>query len=204
MFYLFDLFGVIVFAITGSLAAGKKQLDLFGGMVLALVTALGGGTLRDLILGNDPIFWIADLTYIYLVIATAVAVFIIARYRKLPERTLLIADAFGLAIFSVLGAEVALQANAPGLVAIIMGMLTGVAGGIIRDILSNEIPLILQQEIYATAAIAGATVFVLLKQFSMLSQFNLALAAAVTLSLRLAAIKWKFSLPVFLTNQDKH
>lgn len=203
MYYLFDLFGVIVFAITGSLAAGKKRLDLFGGMVLALVTALGGGTLRDLILGNHPIFWIADLTYIYLVIATAVAVFLIARYRKLPERTLLIADAVGLAIFSVLGAEVALQAGAPGLVAIMMGMLTGVAGGIIRDVLSNEIPLILHQEIYATAAIAGAAAFVLLQQFSMISQLNLAVAAVVTLSLRLAAIKWKFSLPVFLTNQDK-
>lgn len=204
LFYWFDLFGVVVFAITGSLAAGKKRLDLFGGLVLALVTALGGGTLRDLILGNHPIFWISDLTYIYFVIATAIVVFIIARYKKIPERTLLVADAFGLAIFSVLGAQVALQAGAPGLVAIMMGMLTGVAGGIIRDILSNKIPLILQQEIYATAAMAGATSFVLLREVSAISQLNLALAATVTLSLRLAAIKWKFSLPVFLTNQDKH
>ncbi|MBN2731837.1 MAG: trimeric intracellular cation channel family protein [Balneolaceae bacterium] len=204
MLYWFDLFGVIVFAITGSLAAGKNRLDLFGGLVLALVTALGGGTLRDLILGKHPIFWISDLTYIYFVAATALIVFVIARYKKLPERTLLIADAFGLAIFSVLGAQVAIQEGVPGLVAVIMGMLTGVAGGIIRDILSNQIPLILRQEIYATAALTGATVYVFLHQISDISQLNLALAAAVTLVLRLAAIKWKFSLPTFLTNQDKY
>lgn len=204
MFYWFDLLGVIVFAITGSLAAGKNRLDLFGGLVLALVTALGGGTLRDLILGKHPIFWISDLTYIYFVAATALIVFVIARYKKLPERTLLIADAFGLAIFSVLGAQVAIQEGMPGLVAVIMGMLTGVAGGIIRDILSNQIPLILRQEIYATAALAGATAYVALYQISNISQLNLALAAAITLGLRLAAIKWKFSLPTFLTNQDKY
>lgn len=203
MFYFFDLFGVVVFAITGSLAAGKKRLDLFGGLVLALVTALGGGTLRDLILSNHPIFWISDLTYIYCVAATALIVFVIARYKKIPERTLLLADAFGLAIFSVLGAQVALQAGAPGAVAILMGMLTGVAGGIIRDILSNEIPLILQQEIYATAALVGAGVFVILNATWGKSQVSLIIAATVTLLLRLAAIKWSFSLPVFLTNQDK-
>lgn len=204
MLYWFDLFGVIVFAITGSLAAGKNRLDLFGGLVLALVTALGGGTLRDLILGKHPIFWISDLTYIYFVAATALIVFVIARYKKLPERTLLIADAFGLAIFSVLGAQVAIQEGVPGLVAVIMGMLTGVAGGIIRDILSNQIPLILRQEIYATAALTGAAVYVVLHQIWDVSQLNLALAAAVTLVLRLAAIKWNFSLPTFLTNQDKY
>jgi uncharacterized membrane protein YeiH len=195
---------VVVFAITGSLAAGKKRLDLFGGLVLALVTALGGGTLRDVVLGNDPIFWIKDLTYIYFVAATALIVFVIARYRKIPERTLLFADAFGLAVFSVLGAQVALQEGAPAVVAIIMGMLTGVAGGIIRDVLTNEIPLILRQEIYATAALAGATAYIILSAFYSSSQFNLAVAALVTLALRLAAIKWKFSLPVFLTNQDKY
>lgn len=204
IFYILDLFGVIVFAITGSLAAGKKKLDLFGGLVLALVTALGGGTLRDVVLGNYPIFWISDLTYIYLVATTALIVFIIARCKKLPERTLLFADAFGLAIFSVLGAQVALQQGVPGVVAVIMGMLTGVAGGIIRDVFSDEIPLILRQEIYATAALAGAGTYVVLEQLFNLSQLNLALAAMVTLGLRLAAIKWKFSLPVFLTNQDKY
>jgi uncharacterized membrane protein YeiH len=203
LFYWFDIFGVVVFAITGSLAAGNKNLDLFGGLVLALVTALGGGTLRDVILGNYPIFWVADLSYIYVVSATALLMFVIARYKKIPVRTLLVADAFGLAIFSVLGAQVALQQGSPAVVAIIMGMLTGVAGGIIRDILSNEIPLILRQEIYATAALAGAAGFVGLSQLWDISQLNLALAAALTLGLRLAALKWEFSLPVFLTNQDK-
>jgi uncharacterized membrane protein YeiH len=203
LFYWFDIFGVVVFAITGSLAAGNKNLDLFGGLVLALVTALGGGTLRDVILGNYPIFWVADLSYIYVVSGTALVMFVIARYKKIPARTLLVADAFGLAIFSVLGTQVALQQGSPAVVAIIMGTLTGVAGGIIRDILSNEIPLILRQEIYATAALAGAAGFVGLRQLWDINQLNLALAAALTLGLRLAALKWEFSLPVFLTNQDK-
>lgn len=203
MFYWLDILGVVVFAVTGSLAAGKKKLDLFGVLVLALVTALGGGTLRDVVLGIHPVFWIADLNYIYFVIATALIVFVIARYRKIPERTLVIADALGLAVFSVLGTQVALQEGTPAIVAIIMGMLTGVAGGVIRDILSDEIPLILHQEIYATAALAGAAAYVGLSAVYNATDINLALAAAVTFGLRLAAIKWDYSLPVFLTNQEK-
>ncbi len=201
MFYIFDLFGVMVFAITGSLAAGKKQLDLFGALVLALVTALGGGTIRDIILDREPIFWIADLRYIYVVIAATLAVIVIARYWKIPERTLLFADAFGLAIFSVLGAQIALQQGVPGLVSIIMGMLTGVAGGMIRHIFRDEIPLILHREIYATAALTGASVFVILANIGLSPKINLALSALVTLSLRLAAIKWNFSLPRFSTKR---
>lgn len=199
MFYLFDLFGVMVFAITGSLAAGKNRLDSFGALVLALVTALGGGTIRDIILGREPIFWIADLTYIYVVIATTLGVVIVARYHKFPERTLLFADAFGLAVFSVLGAQISLQQEVSGLVSIIMGMLTGVAGGMIRDVFRNEIPLILHREIYATAALAGATMFVLLSGIGLAPNINLTLSALVTLVLRLAAIKWDLSLPRFAT-----
>lgn len=160
MFYWFDILGVVAFAVTGSLAAGKKKLDLFGGLVLALVTAVGGGTLRDVVLGNHPIFWISDLNYIYFVAATALIVFIIARYKENPEQTLIVADAFGLVVFSVLGTQVALQHGAPAIVVIIMAMLTGVTSGIIRDILSNEIPLILRQEIYVTVALAGAAAYV--------------------------------------------
>src|SRR5699024_8897370 len=109
LFYYFDLAGVIVFAITGSLAAGKKHMDLFGALVLALVTALGGGTIRDLILDRTPIFWISDLTYIYVVVVATFIVFLVKRYAAIPRKTLIYADAFGLAIFSVLGAQIALQ-----------------------------------------------------------------------------------------------
>ncbi len=203
LFYLFDLAGVIVFAVTGSLAAGKKRMDIFGALVLALVTALGGGTIRDLILGRTPIFWISDLTYIYVVIAATFIVYIIRRYLSMPRRTLLFADAFGLAIFSVLGTQIALQQGTPGLVAIIMGMLTGVAGGMIRDLFRDEIPLILQHEIYATAALAGASVYVIMSEVPAIDDpGKLVIAASVTLGLRLAAIKWNLSLPEFSTEEN--
>lgn len=204
-FYLLDLAGVIVFAITGSLAAGKKRMDLFGALVLALVTALGGGTIRDLILDRTPIYWISDLTYIYVVVATTLIVFLIRGYLIKPGRILLYADAFGLSIFSVLGAQVAMQQGVPGLVAIIMGMLTGVAGGMMRDLFRIEIPLILQHEIYATAALAGASVYVIISEVSAIDELvKLIVAALVTLALRLAAIKWDLSLPEFSTEEINH
>lgn len=203
LFYLFDITGVIVFAISGSLAAGKKRLDIFGALVLALVTALGGGTIRDIILNREPIFWISDLTYIYVVITTTVIVYFVRRYLYKASKVLLYADAFGLAIFSVLGTQIALQQNVPGLVAIIMGMLTGVAGGVIRDLFRDEIPLILHREIYATAALAGAATFVGLVEIISSPFVCLILAAMVTLILRLAAIKWDFSLPLFITKTNR-
>ena len=176
-----------------------SEYNLFGALVLALVTALGGGTIRDLILNRDPIFWISDLTYIYVVVATTLVVFLFRRYLSTPGKILLYADAFGLSIFSVLGAQIALQQGVSGLVAIIMGMLTGVAGGMIRDLFRDEIPLILHREIYATAALAGAAVYVVLSEMVAFERINLIIAALVTLGLRLAAMKWNLSLPVFST-----
>ncbi len=198
MIYALDLFGVVVFAITGALAARDHQLDLFGVMLLSLVTALGGGTLRDVLIGRTPVFWIGDNTYVVLVILTAVATFILLRSAWLPRRTLLVADAFGLAVFSVLGAQTSLQENISPLIAIIMGVMTGVAGGIIRDLLSDKIPLILRQEIYATAAMAGATVFVIMDVAAINEQLAMTCGVITTLGLRLAAIRWKWSLPLYL------
>lgn len=198
MIYALDLFGVAVFAITGALAARDHQLDLFGVILLSLVTALGGGTLRDVLIGQTPVFWIDDATYVMLVIATAIAVFVLLRSSWLPRRTLLVADAFGLAVFSVLGAQTVLEQDISPLIAVIMGVMTGVAGGIIRDLLSDKIPLILRHEIYATAAMAGAGVFIILDALTIREQIAMGLGVLTTLSLRLAAIHWKWSLPVYL------
>jgi uncharacterized membrane protein YeiH len=142
MIYLLDLFGVAVFAVTGALAAGKKKMDLFGVVVLALATALGGGTLRDVILGAYPVFWISNPTYIFVGTAVAVLIFTMARFVRPPAKALMFADAFGLAIFTVIGTEKAISLGVPGSIAVISGVMTGVAGGIIRDILSGEIPLL--------------------------------------------------------------
>lgn len=197
MVYLLDLFGVAVFSVTGALAAGEKKMDLFGVVVLALATALGGGTLRDVILGAYPVFWISNPTYIFVGTAAAATIFTVARFVRPPAKALKFADAFGLAVFTVIGTDKAISLGVPGSIAIIMGVMTGVAGGIIRDMLSGEIPLVLKAEIYATASLCGAITFAVLKQFFPIMPLTAPAAITVTLALRLAAIHWKLSLPVF-------
>ncbi len=198
LFYLADLFGVAVFAITGALMAGRKSMDLFGVLVIAIITALGGGTLRDLILDNHPVSWIRDDTYILVASLAAVGTVLWVRVtRPLHETGLLIADAFGLAVFTVIGTEVALQHEVPLSTAVIMGVMTGVAGGVMRDVICNEIPLIFKKEIYATACIAGALVFIGLRLLNTPHWLDTAIAMLTVLSIRLAAIRWRFSLPRF-------
>lgn len=200
MLYILDLIGTAVFAITGSLVAREKQLDLFGVIAVAIVTAIGGGTIRDVLLGATPVFWIKDTAYIIVGVSAAGAAFIIIRFYTLPRRLLLIADAFGLAVFTVIGTQVALDYDVSPLIAIIMGMLTGVAGGIVRDLLSDEILLILRRDIYATASLAGATVFVILSSTAINDDLTLIFGVLTTLTLRLAAIRWKWTLPLMPTN----
>lgn len=197
MIHFLDLFGVAVFAITGSLAAGEKRMDLFGVVVLALATALGGGTLRDVILGTYPVFWINDPIYIFVAAAAAISVFLLARFVRFPEKALKSADAFGLATFTVIGAEKALSLGLYGSIAVIMGVMTGVAGGIVRDMLSGEIPLVLRADIYATASLFGGVIFVVLTNDFPSFPLPAPTAMLVVLVLRLSAIHWNLSLPVF-------
>ena len=198
LFYLADLFGVAVFAITGALMAGRKSMDLFGVLVIAIVTALGGGTLRDLILDNHPVSWIRNDVYIIVASLAAIGTVIWVRLTQpIHEKGLLIADAFGLAVFTVIGTEVALQHAVPLSTAVIMGVMTGVAGGVMRDVICNEIPLIFQKEIYATDCIAGALVFIVLRAMNTPHWLDTGLAMLVVLLIRLAAIRWHVSLPRF-------
>lgn len=197
LLYWLDLFGIIVFAFSGALMAGRYKLDPFGVVVLASVTAVGGGTIRDVIL-QAPVFWVEKPYYLYVVLATALLTIILIREPKLiPKRFLLIADAFGLALFAVLGTQKSLDLGAAIPVAIVLGTITGVAGGMIRDVLCNVIPMILRQEIYALAAILGGGLFVLLDYLNWSENNALMAAVSATLILRLAAIYWHVSLPAF-------
>ncbi len=197
MLYFLDLFGVAVFAVTGSLAAGKKQMDLFGVVVLALATALGGGTLRDVILGAYPVFWISDPSYVFVGTAVAISIFVLARFLRPPAKALKFADAFGLAIFTIIGTDKAISLGVAGSISVIMGVMTGVAGGIIRDMLSGEIPLVLKAEIYATASLCGAIIFAVFTTYFPSMPLPAPAAITAVLALRLAAIHWNLSLPVF-------
>ncbi|MCY1281135.1 hypothetical protein D9M68_289650 [compost metagenome] len=198
LFYLADLFGVAVFAITGALMAGRKSMDLFGVLVIAIVTALGGGTLRDVILDNHPVSWIRNDLYILVATLAAVGTVLWVRLtRPIHETGLLVADAFGLAVFTVIGTEIALQHGTPLSTAVIMGVMTGVFGGVMRDVLCNEIPMIFQKEIYATACVAGSLVFIGLLKIGVPHWLATGLAMSTVLLTRLAAIRWGLSLPRF-------
>lgn len=159
-----DYLGVAVFAVSGVLAAGRKHLDWFGVLVIATVTAIGGGTLRDLLLDRNPVFWLGDTGYLWAIFAATLTTLLVVRFREIPLRALLVADALGLALFAVSGARIAEAAGYGGIVAVILGTMTGVAGGVFRDMLLAEIPLLLRDgEIYATAAIAGIIVYLVLQ-----------------------------------------
>lgn len=186
-------------AITGVLAARGKQVDLFAVIVLALVTAVGGGTLRDLMLGAEHVFWIEDPRFLVNATITAVVTFFLVRFHELPTTVLMVADAFALALFTMVGAQKTMGFHVASAVVVLMGVMTGVAGGIMRDLLIGEIPLVFRREIYlyATAAFCGASFFVLLHFWSANSQLNMILGIVVTLALRLAGIKWRIGLPLF-------
>lgn len=196
-FYSLDLLAVAVFAASGVLAARDRGLDLLGVMVVAAMTAIGGGTLRDLLLDRHPIFWIADVWYLVVIMASAVLTVVYVRIRPPPRVTLLVADAFGLALFALSGAQLAEAAQCPPLIVVLMGTMTGVTGGILRDVITAQIPLVLRREIYATAAIAGITVYLVLHALGMPRAFASGTGMVVVVALRLLAIRWGLHLPVF-------
>ena len=196
-----EYFAVAVCAITAVLAAEGKHVDLFGVLVLALVTAVGGGTIRDLCLGVRPVFWIEQPQVVWTALIAASVTFVIVRFTHLPSRLLDVADAFGLALFGIAGTEKALAYGTPGIVAVLLGIVTGVAGGILRDVLRSEIPWVFKAEVnfYATAVFAGAVVFVALREYLPPSETHRYIGMAVILIMRLAAMKWKLRLPTYRT-----
>lgn len=198
LLYILNLLGVGVFAVSGVLAAGRKRLDLLGVVVLATVTAIGGGTVRDLLLDMHPIFWIREPENLFVILVAALLTIIYLRFRRPPEGSLLLADAIGLALFTIGGTQVAVSVGLSGAIAVLMGVITGVVGGMIRDILTAEIPLILQRgHLYATAAFTGATLYLLLAGVGLPRPLPGLTGMAVVVTLRLMSIRWGLHLPVF-------
>lgn len=194
---LLEFAGVAVYAVSGAIAAGRKNLDLIGVMVIASVTAIGGGTIRDLLVDRHPVFWIARPAFLYVTAAAALATVAWAMRFRTPDRMLAIADALGLALFSISGAQIAEARDLPGVVVVLMGTITGVAGGVIRDVLTAEIPMILRKsQIYATAAILGCAIYLALQ--AVIDRTTAALIGMVFIAaFRIAAIVWDITLPVF-------
>lgn len=194
MIYFMDMFGTAVFAISGALTAAHKKMDLFGMIVVGLVTAVGGGTLRDIML-NQSVFWLSDSLYIIVSASAALLVFFLPQVIARQSGFLLVADAIGLAVFTVIGAAKAESCGASNIVVIIMGISTGAVGGVIRDLICNEIPLILRREIYATACLLGGIVFVILSHIGAQKNLIFFASASTVLLIRLTAIYFHLSLP---------
>lgn len=196
MIEFLDYLGTVVFAITGALAAGRRQMDVFGVVVVATVTAVGGGTLRDMLLGLQPVFWVAEPLYIVATTVAALVTFAAMRFLHSPRRMLLVLDALGLAVFTILGCQRALMVTSSPVVVVMMGVMSGTAGGMVRDLLCDKVPVVLRREIYATASLVGGVLFVLLTSRKV--DFNQAALVSIfaVLAIRLFALRRGLSLPV--------
>jgi uncharacterized membrane protein YeiH len=200
-FYYLEMLGTAVFAITGVLAVNRRGLDVIGAMVLGIVTALGGGTLRDLIIGTTPL-WIGDFNYVWSAIGGALAAFWIGSAFRNVFRALLYLDAVGAALFAVSAANKVLLLGLSGPVAVTMGVLTGIGGGLIRDVLAGRPTLLMSRDIYATPILIGCMVFVALRNFAPDFPFAGAVAFTIIFGVRALAIYKHLEMPVWLTNRD--
>lgn len=201
LLYWAGLSAVAVNALTGVLDAGRKRMDLIGVMMVGTATALGGGTVRDVLLGR-PVFWISDQVYLIVALATTLVVFFAVRGLRVPPRLFLIPDALGLALFTVVGTQIALAWQAPWLVATLLGVITGVVGGVLRDVLCNEVPLIfVRGELYASAAWAGALALVALQALGVSPVVAAWAGMAIVLGVRLAAMAFRLTLPTYSERQ---
>uniref|UniRef100_C6E4F5 Glycine transporter domain-containing protein n=1 Tax=Geobacter sp. (strain M21) TaxID=443144 RepID=C6E4F5_GEOSM len=193
--YALDLLGTVAFAASGALAGVRRGMDLLGVIVLGIVTATGGGVMRDVLLNDTPPFCFKNELYLYLAVAASVVVFLTPRSFERMNRAMLLLDALGLGTFLVIGTSKALQFNLGLMGAIIMGVMTATCGGLVRDLLSNQIPLILQREIYASACVVGGALFYFLHFTEIPNTVNLTVSAATVIAIRCAALVKGWQLP---------
>ena len=196
MFYLtIDILGTIAFAISGVLVAMEKKLDMFGVFIIAFVTAIGGGTLRDILIGTAPVIWMRDYTYILVVLGAVIFAVLFVNQLKYLRKTLFFFDAIGIGLFTMVGVEKGISADLLPIMCIVLGTITACFGGVIRDILCNEIPVIFRKEVYATACILGAGSYFLFRQLPLNTEYAYVGAILITILIRLLAVKFKIALP---------
>jgi uncharacterized membrane protein YeiH len=194
MFHLIEILGTIAFAISGSLTAMSKKLDPFGVFVIAFVTAVGGGTLRDIMIGRTPVAWMLQLDYVYLIITGYLLAVVLRKKIDRLRISLLLFDTIGLGVFTLIGLQKGLETNLHPVICIALGTMTACFGGVIRDILCNDIPVIFRREIYATICLVGGILFFLLKKLSLTDEVVYLVTSVVMIVLRLLAVKYRWSL----------
>lgn len=201
MFYLvIDILGTVAFAISGVLVAMEKKLDLFGVLIIAFVTAVGGGTLRDLLIGNTPVGWMTTPSYILTISITVIAAILFVKQLRYFRKSLFLFDTIGIGLYTMVGIEKGLNAGLSPVICIILGTITASFGGVIRDILCNEIPVIFRKEVYATICILGGVIYFILIQFPFDSAYAYIAAILSIIVMRLLAVKFKISLPNIYKN----
>lgn len=195
--FIQDLIGTIVFAVSGAIAARQHKMDIFGMFILAFVTGVGGGTLRDVMIGSTPVFWMKQPIYVLMITLAVIitAVFKNNFSKKEWQTGLLIFDAIGLGVFTVIGVQKGLDFGLHPLIAIALGGMTGYFGGVIRDILRNEVPIVLQKEVYVTASLIGGVIFVLFYSAGVESRWVDIATVATVIVIRLLAIRFNLNLP---------
>lgn len=192
--YLFDLLGTLVFAISGVLAAVEKRFDLVGALIMGFVTAVGGGTLRDILIGQTPVGWMNDLNYLIVIVAALPLCFFFKKYILKLRKSFFLFDTIGIGLFTILGLQKTLATGLPLIIALLMGVVSAVFGGVIRDVFSNEIPLIFRKEIYASACFLGGLVFLVAEYFMKGHPINIILSILLVIVIRYLAVKYKWSI----------
>ena len=193
--YVLDILGTFAFAISGALVASDKKFDLFGVIIIAFVTAVGGGMLRDVLINAHPINWIGDLNYLFTILAAVILTFLFKSKIAFLSKTLFLFDTVGLSVFTLLGLQKGLLFDLNPIVALIMGMISAVFGGVLRDVLTNKVPLIFEKEIYASACLAGGISYLTLTYFNVPKDINFIISASVIIVIRLIAVKFHLQLP---------
>ena len=201
MFYTIDILGTTAFAISGALVAMSKKMDLFGILIIGFVTAIGGGTLRDLLIGDTPVNWMRDITFTYVIIASAVFAMVFKNKINYLRTSLFLFDTIGIALYTLIGIEKGINANLHPVICVALGTITASFGGVIRDVLCNEIPVIFRKEIYATACVLGGITYFLISEFPIKNDFVFLIAGVVVIVIRLLAVKFKIALPTIYARE---
>ena len=195
--YILDLTGTFVFAISGALSGIDKKYDVFGVMFIAFITAVGGGTTRDVLLGITPVSWMFNLTYLYVILGAVILTFFVSKRIMKWRKTLFLFDSIGLGVFTIAGIQKTLSLGLSWEVAIMMGVISATLGGILRDVFNNDKPLILHKEIYATACFAGALLLLLLTFLGVPEYVSVSVSIITVTLIRIFAVKYEWTLPVF-------
>ncbi|AZJ35830.1 trimeric intracellular cation channel family protein [Tenacibaculum singaporense] len=193
--YAIDIAGTFAFAISGALVAIRKKFDVFGVIIIAFVTAVGGGMTRDVLINAHPINWIGDINYIWTILIAVAATFLFRSKIAPLRRTMFLFDTIGISVFTLLGVQKGINFNLHPFVALVMGMSSAVMGGVIRDVLTNEIPLIFHREIYASACLAGGIVYLLLYPLNINEDILFVISAGIIILVRTIAVQYKLELP---------